>query len=481
MWVLQPCIRIGIRYIVGIRIVIRYRYGYRYRLSTVANSNNSSLCKVQMFLRTVARRRGLASAAASAWRAVEPAPADPILGLVAAFKEDGAAAKVNVAQGAYRTDEGEPFVLDSVKEASTRVAAALASGSSNKEYLPIEGHADFRRLSAELVFGSDSPILLDGRCATLQTISGTGAVSVAANALRLIGGFREIYVPDPSWGNHQHIFASAGLGVRKYRYLDARTGTTLDFEGLAADLEAVPAGAAVLLHACAHNPTGIDPTPAQWATLAGLFARRGLVAVFDSAYQGYASGDLDADAAAVRAFEAAGVLPVVCQSYAKSMGLYGERIGAVNFACSTPAEAEAVLSQVKQKVIRPVYSSPPLHGALLAAAVLGDVSLREQWRGELRLMAGRVQRMRQLLADELRRVGAPSPDGGDWAHVTDQIGMFAYTGLKPEQVDALRADWHVYLTRDGRMSMAGMKPDDVPIVAKAIHAVCTAAAAPGRS
>ena len=155
------------------------------------------------------------------------------------------------------------------------------------------------------------------------------------------------------------------------------------------------------------------------------------------------------------------------------MGLYGERVGAVNFVCSHEDEAAALMSQVKQRVVRPVYSSPPLHGALLAATVLGDAALYEQWRGELRTMANRVQRMRQMLADELRAVGAPSPDGGDWSHVTSQIGMFAYTGLAAAQVDAMRTDFHVYLTRDGRMSMAGMKPDDVPLVAHAIHAVCT--------
>jgi aspartate aminotransferase len=232
------------------------------------------------------RRRLSTAVVASAWRATPPLPADPILGLVAAFKEDAAAKKVNVAQGAYRTDEGSPFVLSSVKEASARVAAALAAGELDKEYLPIEGHAEFRRLSAGLVFGPESAALREGRCATLQTISGTGAVSVAASTLRLIGGFEDIYVPDPSWGNHQHILGSAGLTVRPYTYLDKATGTSLDFEGMSADLAALPAGSAVLLHACAHNPTGIDPTPQQWEALAAIFVQNRLLPVFDSAYQG---------------------------------------------------------------------------------------------------------------------------------------------------------------------------------------------------
>nr|ABI13182.1 aspartate aminotransferase [Emiliania huxleyi] len=310
-----------------------------------------------------------------------------------------------------------------------------------------------------------------------------------------MAGARTIHVPDPSWGNHGHIFRSAGLEVQNYAYLDHRTGTTLDFDGMRAALSGLPRGSVVLLHACAHNPTGIDPSGEQWQELAELFAGRGLVALFDSAYQGYASGDLDADAASVRAFEAAGVLPVACQSYAKSLGLYGERIGAVNFVCASREEAEAVLSTVKQTIVRPAYSSPPLHGARLAAEalapstasvsapaggstplsprrqVLGDAALFAQWRGELRGMANRVHRMRVLLADALRAEGAPSPDGGDWGHVVDQIGMFAYTGLSASHVDSLRERHHVYLTRDGRMSMAAMKPADIEYVARAVRSV----------
>ena len=252
-------------------------------------------------------RRTLSALAASAWHATAHLPADPILGLVAAFKEDTAPQKVNLAQGAYRTDAGTPFVLASVKEAERRVAADLRDGLSDKEYLPIEGHAAFRRLSAELVLGGESPSLREGRVATLQTLSGTGALSVAAAALRRVGGIEDIFVPSPSWGNHQPIFTGAGLRVHAYSYLDER-GTGLDFEAMARELAALPEGCAVLLHACAHNPTGVDPSAEQWARLAQLFVGRRVLVLFDSAYQGYASGDLDADAAAVRLFEKAGLL-----------------------------------------------------------------------------------------------------------------------------------------------------------------------------
>lgn len=408
----------------------------------------------------------------SSWSAVKPMPADPILGMTAMFLEDKFPKKVNLGQGVYRTDEGKPYVLSSIKEAEGRVASELQSGRTFKEYLPIEGDATFRKLSAELVFGAGSAALREGRVATMQTISGTGAVSVAASTLRLVGGFTAIYLPDPSWSNHAQIFGAVGLEVRSYPYLDKRTGTTLDFEAMHEALATmVPAGSAVLLHACAHNPTGVDPTPEQWKVLAGTFAKRGLLAVFDSAYQGYASGDLDADAASVRCFEAAGVLPIVCQSYAKSMGLYGERVGAVNFVTASAAEAAAVLSNVKQRVVRPVYSSPPLHGARLASLVLGDPALSAAWRAELLVMAGRVRRMRAELAAALVRLGAPAPDGGRWEHLTAQIGMFAYTGLSAQHVDALRERYHVYMTRDGRACMAALKPDDVEYVADAMNKV----------
>merc|ERR1712130_713166 len=209
----------------------------------------------------------------------------------------------------------------------------------------------------------------------------------------------------------------------------------------------------------------------QWEELVQLFVRRRFIPFFDSAYQGYASGDLDADAKSVRMFEKAGLLPWVCQSYAKSLGLYGERIGAVNFVCGSTEEMAAVMSQVKQRIVRPMYSSPPLHGARIAATVLGDAELFKQWQSDLMVMSSRVIKMREQLQAALRKIGAPSPDGGDWSHITAQIGMFAYTGLSAEHVDELRKSWHVYMTRDGRLSMASLKSADVDYVAKAMFNV----------
>jgi aspartate/tyrosine/aromatic aminotransferase len=390
---------------------------------------------------------------------VQPTPPDPILGLVAAFKLDSHPKKVNLAQGAYRTDLGEPFVLDVVRKAEQLIANDL---SLNKEYLGVEGHPEFLRLTREFVFGNSAAVQQD-RIATVQTLSGTGSLRVAAEFLLHFAEDKSVWLPNPSWGNHAKVMAAAGLEVKQYKYLDD-AGIALDFEGMCSSLKSIPNGSTVLLHACAHNPTGVDPTHDQWREVANIFRQKSLLPFFDSAYQGYATGDPTYDAFSVQHFEEVGLLPMVCQSYAKNMGLYGERVGALNIMCASTEEAQAVLSQVKQAVIRPMYSSPPLHGARIAAAVLGDPELNKAWRVELKGMSDRIDDMRQKLTIELTRNGAP----GDWSHIGSQIGMFAFTGLSAEIVDMLLADYHIYLTRDGRMSIAGLKGADIEYVAAAI-------------
>jgi len=405
--------------------------------------------------------RGLSSP----WAAVAEVPQDPILGLVAQFKADPDPQKVGLAQGAYRTDDGEPFVLGSVKAAE---AAVIAAGE-DKEYLPIEGLASFRELSARFALGDDSKAVKEGRVACIQTLSGTGSLRVAADFLKSVAGVSTVWMPKPTWGNHKNVFATAGLTIKQYAYIDKK-GTGLDFKGMVEDLSTASHGDAVLLHACAHNPTGVDPSTEQWNELPGLFVKHGLVPLFDSAYQGYATGDPVVDAASMRAFEAAGVPGLmVCQSYAKNMGLYGERVGALLVVCGSDAEQRAVLSQLKQIIVRPMWSSPPLHGARVAARLMGDDNLRQSWYMDLQTMSGRLRRMRQMLTAELRRIGAP----GDWSHIEQQIGMFAYTGLSAEQVEKLQGRYHIYLTRDGRMSIAGLKPKDIEYVAAGLKDVTT--------
>ena len=415
--------------------------------------------------------RSFVVCARSRFGSVAQTPADPILGLVAAFKKDSASRKVNLAQGAYRTDAGEPLVLDVVKEAERRIAS---DSSLNKEYLGVEGNMEFNRLSAEFVLGATSSALAEHRVATVQSLSGTGALRICAAFLAQFDSDSNgtIHLPSPSWGNHHNIFRAGDLGVASYSYVDP-SGTALDFGAMCDALSnKVPRGAAVLFHACAHNPTGIDPTPAEWEELAGICAERSLLPVFDSAYQGYASGDPDVDAFAVRCFERIGVKNMlVCQSYAKNMGLYGERVGAFNVVCDDASEAAAVLSQLKQAIVRPMYSSPPLHGARIAAAILGDDNLRARWLVELAEMSSRIARVRVDLVTALVAAQTPAPNSlcdESWSHISAQIGMFAFTGLSHENVEQLRARHHVYLTADGRMSLAGLGSRDVEYVAAAV-------------
>lgn len=274
-------------------------------------------------------------------------------------------------------------------------------------------------------------------------------------------------MPAPSWGNHANIFKAAGLDVRTYRYYDPKT-LGLDFDGMCEDLAAAPDGSIVLLHACAHNPTGIDPTEAQWRELCSKIKSRGdgLSVFFDSAYQGFASGDAEKDAFSIRHFVDEGVPFALAQSFAKNFGLYGERVGVLSMVCADTDEATRVLSQLKI-LVRAMYSNPPVHGARIVATVLGDAELEAQWRGECKLMADRIIDMRAALKKAILAAGSTK----DWSHVTDQIGMFCYTGLNKEQVGRLRDEFHVYITGDGRVSMAGVTTGNVDYIANAIHTV----------
>ncbi|URD98534.1 Aspartate aminotransferase [Musa troglodytarum] len=298
---------------------------------------------------------------------VVQAPEDPILGVTVAYNKDPSPVKVNLGVGAYRTEEGKPLVLNVVRRAEQLL---VNDPSRVKEYLPITGLADFNKLSAKLIFGADSPAIQENRVATVQCLSGTGSLRVGGEFLARHYHERTIYIPQPTWGNHPKVFTLAGLSVKTYRYYDPTT-RGLNFEGLLADLSAAPPGAIVLLHACAHNPTGVDPTLDQWEQIRLLMRSKGLLPFFDSAYQGFASGNLDADAQSVRMFVADGGECLTAQSYAKNMGLYGERVGALSIVCKSADVATRVESQLKL-VIRPMYSNPPIHGASIVATILKD-------------------------------------------------------------------------------------------------------------
>ncbi|KAJ8502860.1 hypothetical protein ONZ45_g11382 [Pleurotus djamor] len=410
--------------------------------------------------RTLLESRGKALRAVSTWSNVPAGPPDPILGVTEAFKADKDPRKINLGVGAYRDEKGKPYVLSSVKKAEQ----ILSASNPDKEYLPINGLPEFTKAAAKLAYGSESVPLQEGSVAITQSISGTGALRIGGAFLgRHYPGAKVIYLPVPSWGNHTPIFRDSGLEVRGYRYFDKKT-VGLDFEGLKADLRAAPEQAIVLLHACAHNPTGVDPTPEQWAEISDIVKEKKLFPFFDMAYQGFASGSTTRDAFAVRHFVSQGHQIALSQSFAKNMGLYGERVGAFSLTTTDAAERARVDSQLKI-IVRPMYSNPPLHGARIASTILGNQELYSEWEGEVKAMADRIIGMREKLYDTLTH-DLKTP--GEWGHIKSQIGMFSFTGLTPPQTKALAEKAHVYMTADGRISMAGLNGGNIEYFAQSV-------------
>uniref|UniRef100_A0A1D1ZUP4 Aspartate aminotransferase n=1 Tax=Auxenochlorella protothecoides TaxID=3075 RepID=A0A1D1ZUP4_AUXPR len=390
--------------------------------------------------------------------AVEMAPPDPILGVSEAFKRETSTDKLNLGVGAYRTEELQPYVLRVVGKAEKR----MLERGDNKEYLSIEGLPEFRAATVELLLGADSAAVKEGRVATLQSLSGTGSLRVAAAFLAKFLPGVTVYLSRPTWGNHKNIFGDAGVEWREYAYFNPAT-VSLDFDGMLHDIAAAPAGSVILLHGCAHNPTGIDPTREQWSKIADVIEERHHLAFFDVAYQGFASGSLDDDAFAPRLFVERGLEVLVAQSYSKNLGLYAERIGALNIVLASSQAADRVLSQLK-RIARAIYSNPPVHGARIVAEVVGDAAMFGEWNVEMEEMAGRIKTVRQDLYDHLTRL-LPSKD---WSFVTNQIGMFSFTGLSPQQVENMTNKWHVFMTKDGRISLAGLNRAKAGYLAEAI-------------
>ncbi|RMZ90947.1 hypothetical protein DV736_g1819, partial [Chaetothyriales sp. CBS 134916] len=393
---------------------------------------------------------------------VKQGPPDAILGITEAFKADSFPEKINLGVGAYRDDNGKPYVLPSVRVAEEKVIQKKL----DKEYAGITGVPSFTQAAAILAYGPDSKVIQEDRVAITQSISGTGALRIGGAFLERFYPYgKTIYVPSPSWANHKAVFTDSGLEVKQYKYYNKDT-IGLDFEGLIADLKAAPAKSIVLLHACAHNPTGIDPTPAQWKQISDVVKEKEHFPFFDMAYQGFASGDTDRDAYALRLFVQEGHELVLAQSFAKNMGLYGERVGAFSVVTASAEEKNRVDSQIKI-LVRPLYSNPPVHGARIASEILNDPALNQQWLGEVKGMADRIIKMRALLKENLEKLGSKQK----WDHITDQIGMFAYTGLQPEQMDALAKEHSVYATKDGRISVAGITSGNVKRLAESIYKV----------
>jgi len=391
---------------------------------------------------------------------IAEAPLDPILGTNILFNADKSPNKINLGIGAYRTDDGKPYVLNVLKKAEQLL---VKDAARNYEYLPQNGDVQFAKVARELIFGSTSPYL--PRVTSVQTLSGTGSLRLAAAFIKHSFPNVTVFYSEPTWGTHLSILAHAGVPGKSYRYWD-NANRRLDIEGMLQDLGNAPPRSIILLHACAHNPTGVDPTEEQWRRIATVVKQRQLLTWFDSAYQGFASGDLDRDAWAIRHFAEQNLEMFVSQSFAKNFGLYGERIGGLHVLTVDPSRNNILISQLNV-LIRNLYSNPPKHGAELVKIVLTNPELYREWRQELNVMAQRIGSMRTALRGHLTDFGTP----GDWSHITNQIGMFSYTGLNVKQCESLMNKHHIYLLKSGRISMAGINTKNVLQLAQGIDDV----------
>jgi aromatic-amino-acid transaminase len=396
----------------------------------------------------------------SLFSAVEMAPRDPILGLNEAFNADTRTNKVNLGVGVYCNEEGRIPLLRAVVEAETiRVAQHASRG-----YLPIDGIAAYDQAVQKLLFGNDSPLIAAGRVLTTQAVGGTGALKIGADFLKQLLPNAIVAISDPSWENHRALFETAGFPVQNYRYYDAATHD-VNRTGLLEDLNALPSGSIVVLHACCHNPTGVDLSPADWKNVLEVVKAKNHVPFLDMAYQGFGDG-IDEDAAAVRLFAESGLTFFVSSSFSKSFSLYGERVGALSIVSESKEESARVLSQVK-RVIRTNYSNPPTHGASIVAAVLNSPELRAEWEEELAEMRLRIRGMRIQMVEQLAKQ-APQRD---FSFVGRQRGMFSYSGLTVEQVTRLRTEFGIYALDTGRICVAALNQSNINVVTKAIVAV----------
>ena len=396
----------------------------------------------------------------SLFSAVEMAPRDPILGLNEAFNADTRTTKVNLGVGVYTNEEGRIPLLRAVVEAE----AALTAARAPRGYLPIEGIAAYDKAVQTLLLGSDSPLIQQGRVITTQAIGGTGALKTGADFLKRLLPDATVAISDPSWENHRALFEAAGFPVRNYRYYDAFSNG-VNRGGLLEDLKNLPARSIVVLHACCHNPTGVDLTPEDWQAVLEIVREREHVPFLDIAYQGFGDG-IEEDAAAVRLFAQSGLTFFVSSSFSKSFSLYGERVGALTIVTGDQEETGRVLSQVK-RVIRTNYSNPPTHGASVVAAVLNSPELRVMWETELGEMRDRIRTMRLAMVEQLAALNAKR----DFGFVAQQRGMFSYSGLTTEQVERLRNEFAIYAVGTGRICVAALNTRNLPVVTKAIAAV----------
>jgi aromatic-amino-acid transaminase len=394
---------------------------------------------------------------ASLLSAVELAPRDPILGITEAYNADPNPRKVNLGVGVYCDESGKVPLLECVKRAEREMTDLAAPRS----YLPIDGIPTYDREARALIFGAGAAAIAEGRVVTVQTLGGTGALKVGADFLRRFAPGAQVWISDPSWENHRALFEGAGFSVNTYPYYDAST-RGLDFAGMIAGLESLAPGSIVVLHACCHNPTGVDPTAAQWTRIIEVVRARGLVPILDLAYQGFGDG-IDADAAVVRSFTATPGPLLVTSSFSKSFSLYGERVGALSVVTADKDEAARVLSQLK-RLIRANYSNPPTHGGQIVATVLCSPELRALWEAELATMRNRIKLMRAMLVERLHE----RIPGADFRFILAQRGMFSYSNLTKAQVQTLREEFSIYAIDTGRVCVAALNSRNVDDIAAAV-------------
>ena len=393
----------------------------------------------------------------SLFSAVEMAPRDPILGLNEAFNTDPRTHKVNLGVGVYYNEEGRIPLLKAVALAEK----ARAEAHAPRGYLPIEGIGAYDSAVQKLLFGADSAIVQSGRIITSQALGGTGALKIGADYLKRLRPDAVVAISNPSWENHRALFESAGFPVQNYRYYDAQQ-QGVDINGMLEDLRQLPEQSIVVLHACCHNPTGVDLSPEQWVAVLEVLRERDLIPFLDIAYQGFAEGVYE-DAHAVRMFADSGLSFFVSSSFSKSFSLYGERVGALSIVTQSTEQAARVLSQLK-RVIRTNYSNPPTHGATVVSQVLNTPELNALWQDELGEMRVRILLMRQLMVEQLAAKGAKR----DFSFVAQQRGMFSYSGLTPEQVERLRNEFAIYAVGTGRICVAALNMNNIDTVTDAI-------------
>ncbi|CAQ79372.1 aspartate aminotransferase [Aliivibrio salmonicida LFI1238] len=391
---------------------------------------------------------------------ISAAPADPILGLTDEFKNDPRAEKINLGVGIYKNEAGQTPVLKTVKKAE----AVLLDTEKTKSYLTIQGTAEYGLAVQKLLFGNNADVITEKRTQTAQAPGGTGALRVAGEFIKRQLGNVKIWISNPTWANHIGVFTAAGIETAQYSYYNAETKSK-DFAAMMADLQQAESGDVVLLHGCCHNPTGIDPTDAEWEELAKLCANKGLLPLFDFAYQGFAKG-VEEDASGLRTFAQYCPELLVASSFSKNFGLYNERVGAFTLVAKDPEVSVTAFSQVKA-IIRSIYSNPPAHGAAVVTYILNDDALRTEWEQEVQEMRARIQEMRTLFVTTLKEQGVDA----NFSFIERQNGMFSFSGLSKEQVNRLKDEFAIYIVGSGRISVAGMTKDNMLPLCKGIAAV----------